>query len=59
MLSVKKEAIDLIEKLPENVNFDDIIYEMYVLQKIEKGKEDLKNGKILKNEELEKESKKW
>jgi hypothetical protein len=37
MGGVKEEALKLIDGLPEEVSWDDVIYQMYVRKKIEKG----------------------
>ena len=43
---IKDEAHKLIDKLPENSTWDDLIYEIYVLQVIEKGLSDSEAGRI-------------
>lgn len=45
--SVKEEARRLIEKLPENMTWDDLMHEIYVRQSIERGLADSKAGKIM------------
>ncbi len=51
---VKNSAITLINSLPENVTWDDIMYEIYVKQKIEKGIYDSKNKNIVSHETVKK-----
>ena len=48
---VKQDAISLISNLPDNVSWDDVMYHMYVRQKIERGKEAAKQGKVYSSEE--------
>ena len=48
---VKQDAIKLISSLPDNVSWDDVMYHMYVLQKIERGKEAARDGKVYTSEE--------
>jgi len=48
---VKKDAINLINNLPDNVSWNDVMYHMYVRQKIERGKEAAREGKIYSSEE--------
>jgi len=38
METLKQEAIKAISKLPESVNIDDIMYELYVVDKVKKGR---------------------
>ncbi len=43
--NVKKEANDLLQKLPDDATWDDLMYEIYVRQAIELGLEDSKAGR--------------
>jgi len=45
--NVKSEAIRLVEKLPDNVTWDDLMHEIYVRQSIEAGLADSKAGKTI------------
>ena len=42
----KEDAYKLIDKLPPNATWDDLMYEIYVRETIEKGMEDSKAGRI-------------
>ncbi len=42
--NVKQEAYHLLEKLPNNATWDDLMYKIYVRQAIEAGIEDSKAG---------------
>ncbi len=48
---VKQDAIKLINDLPDNVSWDDVMYHMYVRQKIERGKDAARDGKVYTPEE--------
>jgi len=48
---VKQEAIEGIRTLPDNVTWDDIMYYLYVNQKIEKGLRDIKYGAVYTHDE--------
>ena len=54
MSTVKEESIHLIQSLPDTVTWDDIIYEMYVKKKIEKGLKDIEEGRVVPHEEVKK-----
>jgi hypothetical protein len=43
--NIKEEAKRLIEKLPENMTWDDLMHEIYVRQAIEAGLADSEAGK--------------
>jgi hypothetical protein len=51
---VKQIAIDGINTLPDNSTWDDIMYYLYVNQKIDKGLADVENGALYTNEEARK-----
>lgn len=52
--SVKNEAKRLVENLPETANWDDLMYEVYVRQKIEEGIKAADEGRVLTHEEVRK-----
>jgi predicted transcriptional regulator len=59
METLKQEAIKAISKLPESANIDDIMYELYVIDKVNKGKEAAERGDSISIEELKKEIQSW
>lgn len=44
-IRIKEEARRLVEKLPEESTWDDLMYEIYVRQAVEAGLEDSKAGR--------------
>ncbi|MBN2736074.1 MAG: hypothetical protein JXR70_03775 [Spirochaetales bacterium] len=58
-MSIKQEAIDAISKLPDNTNFEEIMYRLYVIEKIYSGKEAILDGKSISSEDLRKEVASW
>lgn len=59
MQTIKQEAIDLITKLPDSVVMEDIMYHLYVLEKVKKGQKAIEQGEYFSIEELKKEVKTW
>lgn len=59
MRNAKREALELIQQLPDNSSFEDIQYHLYVREKVEGGLRDLKNRRILSQKEVERRMKKW
>lgn len=53
--SVKSEAVKLVQALPESATWDDIMYRIYVRQKIEAGLSDLGAGKTHSHASIRKE----
>lgn len=50
--SAKEAARQIIEHLPEQASWDDIMYELYVKQKIEAGLADVRAGRTVSHEEV-------
>ncbi|MDJ0713946.1 MAG: hypothetical protein QNJ54_06975 [Prochloraceae cyanobacterium] len=50
--NIKEEARRLIDKLPENSTWDDLMYEIYVRQAVESGLSDSKAGRVFSVEEV-------
>jgi predicted transcriptional regulator len=50
--SVKKEARRLVEDLPEDATWDDLMYRIYVRQAIEVGIRDAEEGRVVSVDEV-------
>jgi hypothetical protein len=59
MESIKESVLDLIKNLPDDVNFEDILYAIYVREKIEKGLAQADEGLIISHKEVKDRMKKW
>ena len=57
--SLKQDAMSAIANLPETASIDDIIYRLYVIDKIRKGQQAAREGKTLTTEELKHEIQSW
>jgi hypothetical protein len=56
--NIKEEVIELIKKLPDDITLNDIIYHLYIKQKIIKGIQDIEQGKAIPHEEVMEKAKK-
>jgi predicted transcriptional regulator len=54
MQTAKQSAKQLIEQIPDQASWDDIMYEFYVKQKIEKGLQAAQEGRTVSHEEAKK-----
>lgn len=59
MLTVKEEAKELIESLPDDVTFDEVHYHLMVREKIEQGLADVAAGRVVSGTEMELRFQKW
>lgn len=53
--SVKTRALQLVRELPANSSWDDLMYRIYVRQKIEAGLADLEAGRTHEHETIRRE----
>ena len=59
MESLKQEALNVISKMPDTAEIDDIMYRLYVIDKVRKGKEAVTRGEVVSIEDLKKEIELW
>ena len=59
LVAEKQEAKMLIEKLPDSSSFEDIQYHIYVAEKLKRSRENIKEGKLYTQDEVEKRLEKW
>ncbi len=59
MESLKQEALNVISKMPDTAEIDDIMYRLYVIDKVRKGREAVEKGEVLSVEDLKKEIRSW
>lgn len=55
METLKQEALKVIAKLPDTANIDDIMYELYVIDKVKKGREAAERDDTISLEDLKRE----
>ncbi len=59
MESLKQEALNVISKMPDTAEIDDIMYRLYVIDKVRKGREAVQRGEVVSLEDLKKEIESW
>jgi hypothetical protein len=59
MESLKDEAISAISKMPDSADIDEIMYRLYVIDKVRKGREAVLQGDVIPVEELKREIESW
>ena len=55
----KSTVIEFISKLPEEISIDEIIERLIVIEKIERGQQQVKEGKVNTEEEAKAKLSKW
>jgi predicted transcriptional regulator len=59
MGTAKEEVRKILDKIPDDASLEDIQYHIYVREKIERGFNDIKEGRVLSQEEVEQRMSKW
>jgi len=57
--SAKEATLELIERLEDDVTFEDIMYELHVLKKIERGQKDAEEGRTVPHDEVKERLDQW
>jgi predicted transcriptional regulator len=59
MATVKEEVRRMIESLPDDATWEDVQYSIYVRERIERGRREADDGKVLDQDEVERRMKPW
>ncbi len=59
MRSAKEEVRRILEQIPDSATFEAIQYHIYVREKIDRGLEDVKQGRVIEQAEVERRMRKW
>lgn len=59
MATAKQDARKVLDGLPEEASLEDIQYHLYVLQRIERGREDVVAGRVVSRDEVEQRLTRW
>ena len=59
MNTLKQEALTAIAQLPDAADIDTIMYRLYVIDKVRKGREAVEKGETITAEELMREIELW
>lgn len=59
MNTLKQEALTAISQLPETADVDTMMYRLYVIDKVMKGREAVEKGETKSAEDLKREIESW
>jgi hypothetical protein len=59
MASPKQVARQILDSLPDDCSLEEIQYRLYVRQMVEEGRQDLREGKVVSQEEIEQDLERW
>jgi len=59
MNTLKQEVLTAIAQLPDTADIDTIMYRLYVIDKVRKGREAVEKGETISAEDLKRETESW
>jgi predicted transcriptional regulator len=59
MDSAKNHAIEAIQQLPDDVSYEDIMERLLFVQKVDRGLQDIQEGRVRSHEEVRERLAKW
>ncbi|MPZ48738.1 MAG: hypothetical protein GEU75_05395 [Dehalococcoidia bacterium] len=59
MMTTKQDIIEMIEQMPEDASPEDIMYEIYVRERIDRGIQEAREGKVIPHEEVKQSLNQW
>ena len=59
MQNAKRNAIEVIERLPDESSYEDIVERLLFLQKVEAGLEDIREGRVVSHDEAKRRLSRW
>ena len=59
MKTAKDEVREILDQVPDDATLEEIQYRIYVRQTIDRGLEDVKNGKTVSQQEMESRMARW
>lgn len=55
----KQTALKIISRMPDDASLEDIMYELYFRQRVDRGLRELQEGKTLSHQEVKRSLAKW
>jgi hypothetical protein len=59
MTIAKEQVLEIIKDLPEQVDIDEVMYRLYLRQKLELAEKDIRENRLVSHEKVVKETSQW
>lgn len=59
MVIKRKHLLELVREMPAQVEFDDVIYRLYLEKKLMAAEADVKAGRLVAHQQVQKEIRRW
>jgi hypothetical protein len=57
--TLKQEALESLQRLPDDADIDEIMYRLYVIDKLRKSREAVEQGEVINHDDLMREIEQW
>lgn len=57
--TLKQEALESLQRLPEDSDIDEMMYRLYVIDKVHKSREAVRLGHVISQDDLDQEMEQW
>ncbi len=57
--TLKQEALESLQRLPDDADIDEIMYRLYVIDKLRMSREAIERGEVISHEDLKREIEQW
>jgi uncharacterized protein YuzB (UPF0349 family) len=57
--TLKQKAMESLQRLPNDADIDEIMYCLYVIDKLRKSREAIEHGEVISHEDLKREIEQW
>lgn len=57
--TLKQEALESIQRLPDNADIDEIMYRLHMLDKLRKSRAAIEQGQVISHDDLKHEINQW
>ena len=57
--TLKQEALESLQRLPDDADIDEIMYRLHVIDKLRKSREAVEQGQVISHDDLLREIEKW
>lgn len=59
MQNAKEEAIDAIQRLPDTADTEEMMYRLYILENVRRGRQDIDDGRVESADDVLSEIRTW
>lgn len=59
MTITREEVLEMVRRLPDEIDVEELIYRLYLREKIERGEADIAAGRTFSTEEIEAQAVEW